>query len=102
MLQRNPNSYRNRRVGIIGGGVVAIAAIATLVIANVQGADDEPARPNPDAVAEQAAARQQLIEDAAGSDHHLDTLAGEIEKEIAAHQQAIADAAGLERRFGPR
>jgi hypothetical protein len=99
MLQRNPNRFRSRRARIIGACVMSGAAAATLVVAVGRGADDEPSRPSPVAVANQAQARQQAIEDAAGSDHHLELLAAELAKEAKARQQAIEDAAGSDRRY---
>jgi hypothetical protein len=56
---------------------VSSVAFATLVIASGRGADDEPSRPSPAAVASDAEARQHAIEDAAGSDRHLELLAAE-------------------------
>jgi hypothetical protein len=94
MLQRNPNVHPNRRAGVIAACVVGIAAVGTFVVASSRGADDEPSRPSPEEVTEQAERRQQAIEDAAGSDQHLEMLAAELAEQAAARQQAIEDAAG--------
>jgi hypothetical protein len=89
MLQRNPNLSRNRRAGVIGACVVSSVALATLVIASRQDANDEPSRSSPAAGASEAEARQQAIEDAAGSDRHLELLAAELANEAEARQQAM-------------
>jgi hypothetical protein len=46
------------------------------------------------AVADEAEARQQAIENAAGSDRHLELLAAELADEAEARRQAIENAAG--------
>jgi hypothetical protein len=97
MLSRHSDSHRSAHAGVIVA-CVSCVAFAALVIAGGRGADDVPARPSP-VVAKEAEARQRAIEDAAGSDRHLEILAAELAGRAEARRQAIEDAAGSDRHL---
>ena len=114
-----PPPSRSRR-SIVGWAAVIAALTATGVFAvTVFNDTSDNTPPNPQApnavedargsdrhlellaaeLAGQADARQQAIEDARGSDRHLELLAAELAGQAEARQQAVEDARGSDRHL---
>jgi hypothetical protein len=114
-----PPPSRSRRA-IVGWAAVIAALTATGAFAvTVFNDTSDNAPPNPQApnavedargsdrhlellageLAGQADARQQAVEDARGSDRHLELLAAELAREDETRQQAIEDAGGSDRHL---